>query len=91
MPLDELDDAQAGLDRSPNPEGALEIRQLARRTEAALEMLTPSHRAILLLREVEGLSYEEISRVLRIPNGTVMSRLHHARMNVQGAARALAG
>ena len=91
VPLDELDDAQAGFDPSPNPEGALQIRQLARRTEAALEMLTPNHRAILLLREVEGLSYKEISRVLRIPTGTVMSRLHHARMNLQRAAQALAG
>ena len=91
VPLDELDDAQTGHDPSPNPEGALEIRQLARRTEAALEMLTPNHRAILLLREVEGLSYEEISRVLRIPKGTVMSRLHHARINLERAAQALAG
>lgn len=91
VPLDELDDAQVGVESSPSPEGVLEIRQLARHTEAALEMLTPNHRAILLLREVEGLSYEEISRVLRIPKGTVMSRLHHARMNLQSAARALAG
>ena len=89
--LDEMDEARDGFDPSPTPEGVLEIRQLARHAEAALEMLTPNHRAILLLREVEGLSYEEISRVLRSPKGTVMSRLYHARMNMQRAARALAG
>jgi RNA polymerase sigma-70 factor (ECF subfamily) len=45
----------------------------------ALEQLTPEHRAVVLLREVEGLSYDEISDVLQCPRGTVMSRLHYAR------------
>ena len=39
--------------------------------------------AILLLREVEGMSYEDLSRTLEIPKGTVMSRLFHARTKVQ--------
>jgi len=42
----------------------------ARHAEAGLEKLTPNRRAILLRREVEGLSYEQISRVLGIPKGT---------------------
>jgi len=41
------------------------------------------HRAILLLREVEGMSYEDLARTLDIPKGTVMSRLFHARIKVQ--------
>ncbi len=41
------------------------------------------HRAILLLREIEGMSYEDLSRTLDIPKGTVMSRLFHARAKVQ--------
>lgn len=45
----------------------------------ALDALPPKHRAVLTLREVEGLSYEEIARATDLPIGTVMSRLYHAR------------
>ena len=52
-----------------------------RRTEiqAALAALPPKLRAVLALREVEGLSYEEIAQAVSVPTGTVMSRLYHAR------------
>jgi RNA polymerase sigma-70 factor (ECF subfamily) len=89
--LDEGDERSERPDPSQAPDRALEVRELARHAEAALETLSPDHKAILLLREVEGLSYAEIARVLRIPKGTVMSRLFHARTNLQEAARALAG
>jgi RNA polymerase sigma factor (sigma-70 family) len=46
-------------------------RQLAR--------LAPEQRAVLVLRELEGLSEEEVARLLRVPHGTVKSRLHRAR------------
>jgi len=49
------------------------------RVRAALATLPPKHRAVLALRELEGLSYEEIAQATGIPTGTVMSRLHHAR------------
>jgi len=49
------------------------------RVRAALASLPPKHRAVLALRELEGLSYEEIAQATGIPVGTVMSRLHHAR------------
>lgn len=91
VPLEAIDEIHESRDPSPTPERVLETRELAKHVEAGLEMLTPNHCVILLLREVEGLSYEEISRVLRIPKGTVMSRLHHARMNLQRACQALAG
>lgn len=45
----------------------------------ALESLPPKHRAVLTLREVQGLSYEEIAQAMELPIGTVMSRLYHAR------------
>jgi RNA polymerase sigma-70 factor (ECF subfamily) len=51
--------------------------------------LTPDHRAVILLREVEGLSYEEISQVLQCPKGTVMSRLHYARQKLQARLQGL--
>jgi RNA polymerase sigma-70 factor (ECF subfamily) len=44
-----------------------------------LDGLPPKLRAVLALRELEGLSYEEIAKVTAVPTGTVMSRLYHAR------------
>lgn len=49
----------------------------------AIDELTPDHKAVILLRELEGLSYEEISRVMQCSKGTVMSRLHYARKKLQ--------
>jgi RNA polymerase sigma-70 factor (ECF subfamily) len=46
---------------------------------AMLEKLSPDHRRVIVLRELEGLSYEEIADVLGVPRGTVESRLHRAR------------
>jgi RNA polymerase sigma-70 factor (ECF subfamily) len=63
--------------------------EIGRRVRAAIAELTPEHRAVILLREVEGLSYEEISQVLRCPKGTVMSRLHYARRALQSRLREL--
>ncbi len=45
----------------------------------ALSSLSPLHRSVLALREVQGLSYDEIAHATGIPIGTVMSRLHHGR------------
>ena len=52
-----------------------------------METLSPEHRQIILLREVEGFSYQEISDVMGIPEGTVMSRLFYARRKLQGLLR----
>jgi RNA polymerase sigma-70 factor (ECF subfamily) len=59
------------------------VREIRDRVSEAISELTPDHRAVILLREVEGLSYEEISRVMRCSKGTVMSRLHYARKKLQ--------
>jgi RNA polymerase sigma-70 factor (ECF subfamily) len=63
--------------------------EIARRVREAIGGLTPDHRAVILLRELEGLSYEEISEVLDCPKGTVMSRLHYARRQLQIRLRGL--
>lgn len=53
----------------------------------ALFTLTPEHREIIVLRNFQELSYEEISRILGIPEGTVMSRLYYARRALHEALR----
>jgi RNA polymerase sigma-70 factor (ECF subfamily) len=70
-----------GLDPGDN----LLRRELAGRMQAALDGLPEIHRTILVLREVEGLSYEELAERLGIQKGTVMSRLFHARKKMQAA------
>ena len=52
--------------------------------QEALRSLTPNHRAALVLREMEGRSYQEISAILGCSIGTVMSRLHYARERMRG-------
>lgn len=66
-------------------------RELAGKIQDALAGLSEKHRTILVLREVEGLSYEELAERLDIHKGTVMSRLFHARKNMQAALRRYAG
>ena len=55
----------------------------------AVDELTPEHKAAIILREIEGLSYEEISKVMQCSKGTVMSRLHYARKKLQAKLREL--
>ena len=66
-----------------NPQKSALRKELAEKIQAALEQVPEKHRAILLLREIEGMSYEDLARTLDIPKGTVMSRLFHARLKVQ--------
>ena len=66
-----------------NPRRALLRRELVDKIEAALADLPEYHRAVIVLREVDGLSYEELSQVLDVPKGTIMSRLFHARRKMQ--------
>lgn len=81
------EDAEKEFDRLPSTSGdsfgEISRRELNQRLNNALKELTPEHRAVILLREVEGLSYDEISEILQCPRGTVMSRLHYARSRLR--------
>lgn len=68
-----------------NPRKTVLRKELSEAIQAALDELPEYHRAVILLREVEGLSYEEMSKVLDVPKGTIMSRLFHARKKMQAA------
>jgi RNA polymerase sigma-70 factor (ECF subfamily) len=63
----------------PGPQAQLEAKQRLGALDAALAGMTAEHREVLLLREVEGLSYSELAQVLAIDEGTVKSRLARAR------------
>ncbi len=80
-------DAPTALDTAvatgPSPHSAAENAELRQRINAALERISPIHRTVLLLKEVEGLKYEEIAENMKCSIGTVMSRLFHARKNMQ--------
>jgi RNA polymerase sigma-70 factor (ECF subfamily) len=66
-----------------NPSRTLVRRELSDKIRQALDALPEYHRAVILLREVEGMSYEEMAEVLEVPKGTIMSRLFHARRKMQ--------
>lgn len=66
-------------------------KELAGKLTEALATLPVIHREILVLREVEGLSYEELASRLGIQKGTVMSRLFHARKKMQAALAEYSG
>jgi RNA polymerase sigma-70 factor (ECF subfamily) len=67
------------------PAKELARKELREKMQRALDRLSDDHRQVLLLREVEGLAYEEIADALDIAKGTVMSRLFHARTNFKKA------
>jgi RNA polymerase sigma-70 factor (ECF subfamily) len=72
---------------SADPYERVKDKELGERIRAAIDELTPAHKAVILLRELEDLSYEEISEVLQCSRGTVMSRLHYARKRLQSRLR----
>ena len=70
-------------DESFSPERIFEQKEIRRAVEEGLLQLSPEHRQILVLREIDQLSYEEIAAVLHIEIGTVRSRISRARMQLR--------
>ena len=65
------------------PGHALERGEQERRIQEALNRLSPEHRAVLILKDMEGQKYETMAEVLQVPVGTIRSRLHRARIELR--------
>jgi RNA polymerase sigma-70 factor, ECF subfamily len=74
-PLDASDESR--------PERALERAEQERRIQKALQRLSSEHRAVLVLKDMEGHKYETMAEILKVPVGTVRSRLHRARLELR--------
>jgi RNA polymerase sigma-70 factor (ECF subfamily) len=78
----------ADVRRSVMPDSVLQQREVAGRVWAALDQLPFDQRAAIVLREIDGLSYDEIGATLGVAVGTVKSRLARARATLRGVLRA---
>jgi RNA polymerase sigma-70 factor (ECF subfamily) len=74
-PLDDSESSQPGL--------ALERAEQGRWIQTALNRLSPEHRAVLILKDIDDHKYETIAEILRVPIGTIRSRLHRARLELR--------
>jgi RNA polymerase sigma-70 factor (ECF subfamily) len=93
----EVDDGDAVVeseaDVTPGPEKMTESGELGRMIKRALASLSPQDRSVVIMREVQGLPYDEIADSLGLPLGTLKARLHRARERLRarltrvGAAR----
>jgi RNA polymerase sigma-70 factor (ECF subfamily) len=67
----------------PGPGVSCQRTEIRERVTAAISKLSPEHRAVIVLKELEDLQYHEIAEVLKLSVGTVMSRLFYARKKLQ--------
>lgn len=82
------EEGEGDLPAVDDPAAALEMKQVRDLLARGIARLPAAQRAVLLLREVEGLSYEEISRLVGCNLGTVMSRLFYARRRLRQVLKA---
>jgi RNA polymerase sigma-70 factor (ECF subfamily) len=74
---------QLDLSHCGDPSALLQRKEIRVAVHAALAELSDKHRTVLVLRELEGRSYDEIAEDMQCSKGTIMSRLFHARRNLQ--------
>ncbi|HEX9788245.1 MAG TPA: sigma-70 family RNA polymerase sigma factor [Candidatus Binatia bacterium] len=79
--MDGLLESQDEVARDPFAD--VHDRELRENLIKAIDDLTPEHKAVIVLRTIEGLSYKDIGEILGCSEGTVMSRLHYARKKLQ--------
>jgi len=77
------DEAFEALVSKTGADAPLLARELQEKLNEALQKLSPKHRAVVVLHEIEGLEHGEIARITRVSVGTVRSRLHYAKQRLQ--------
>jgi RNA polymerase sigma factor (sigma-70 family) len=88
----EFDENEHGGSTADDSLEAAAVREIdGKQIRAALEALPSDYREVIVMREIEGLSYKEIAEAADLPIGTVMSRLARARKRLQGALASLVG
>ncbi len=85
-----LDPVVDSFPSGQSPEDALIVAETQRCVQEAVGQLEESRRAVLLLRDFDGMDYDAIAEVLEIPIGTVRSRLHRARLDLRELLQARA-
>lgn len=70
--------------RAADPVRQANIAELRKKLQRAICQLSPAHREVINLCDIQGLSYPEISKIINISEGTLRSRLHYARRQLQG-------
>lgn len=70
--------------RAADPVRQANIAELRKKLQRAISQLSPAHREVINLCDIQGLSYPEISKIINISEGTLRSRLHYARRQLQG-------
>ena len=83
--------AENELSDGETPEAVLASKEIAATVNAAIDALSEDLRQAIVLREIEGLSYEEIAEVMACPIGTVRSRIFRAREAIAARLRPLLG
>ena len=83
--MDGAMEAQNEVARDPFAD--VQDRELREKLTQAINELTPEHKAVIVLRTIEGMSYKDIGDILGCSEGTVMSRLHYARKKLQDKLR----
>jgi RNA polymerase sigma-70 factor (ECF subfamily) len=78
-------------DPATGPEDAVESVEMRDAIQHCLRDLIPDYRTVVVLVDIEGLSYEEAAQAVRIPVGTVKSRLARARMQIRKTLRSFEG
>ena len=81
------DGVTAEVPDSPRPASTLEQHERSNRMALKIRGLKPEHRAVLVLRDLEGLAYDDIARITETPIGSVKGRLHRARKELIEALR----
>jgi len=78
------DDAMVDIAHSANPRHQSDVNELQKRLNEAMQSLSDDHRAVVTMFDIQGIPHAEISKILKVSEGTVRSRLFYAHQQLQG-------